>query len=132
MKRLGWLLTLALAAMVLALIVAPMLVQLVVLVGGAWAPVWPLRILSHVGYEGGLWGTGLGVFWVARRLGWLSTTAHAVTLVVAAPVCESVLAWVLGRVSPGFSTLPGGAVRLVVSAVAVAAAVALARRPLSS
>jgi hypothetical protein len=128
MKSLGWLLTLALTTAVLALIVAPLVVQGLVVLGAEWAPAWPLRIAALLGYESVLWGTGVGAWLVAYRLGWLSKGGHAVALILAAPVSETTVALALGRLPPGFSTLPGVVVRVVVAVTALAVVVMLARR----
>ena len=128
MKRLGWLLTLAFAAAAGALVLAPLAVQALVLVGGEWAPAWPLRVAALVVYESVLWGIGVGVWVVAQRLGWLTHLWHAVLVTLAAPLSETAVSLSLGRWPPGFSTVPGVVVRVLIAAVAQAAVTVLARR----
>ena len=128
MKQLALALTLALAAAVAALVLAPLLVQLVLLFGGTWAPPSLLRVAAHVAYETALWGTGLALWFAARRLRWLTGLVMAVVLVAAAPAAETALAFALGLVTPGFSTTTGFITRGVVGSVALVVASLSARR----
>jgi len=128
MKELTWLLALSLAAVLVALVVAPQLVALTLWLGASWAPTATLRIAAHASFELPLWGTGVGLFAIARRLGWLYSVRAAVLVTLAAPLAEGMLAVAIGRIPPGFSTPTGMAVRAVVAALALAGAVLLARR----
>lgn len=118
--RLGWLLTLSLAAVVIAILASPQIVFVLDRLAGDWLPPPLLQPLRHVGFEAGLWGSGIATWLVARRLGWLSGRGFAVALVVAPVVAETLVMLALGRVPGGFATWTGGLARLAVGAAAVA------------
>lgn len=122
-KRLGWLLTLALIAVVIAILAAPQVVFVIDWLAGDWLPPTLLQPMRHVGFEAGLWGSGLATWLVARRIGWATGRAFAIALVATPVVAETLLMLVLGRVSGGFATWTGTAARVLVGGAAVAIAV---------
>jgi len=119
-KRLGWLLTLALSAVAIAILAAPQVVFVTGWLAGEWLPPSLLQPLRHFGFEAGLWGSGLATWLVARRLGWLAGRGLAVALVASPMVAETALMLVLGRLSGGIATWTGGIARLLVGAAAIA------------
>jgi hypothetical protein len=121
-RRLGWLLTLVIVAMVAAILAAPQIVFAVGWLAGDWLPPALLQPLRHAAYEAGLWGAGLATWLVARRIGWLSERGYAVALVASPAVAETIVMLFLGRLSGGIATWTGALARLLVGAAAIAIA----------
>lgn len=129
MRRLAWLFTFGLLAIVVALMLAPWGVSLAVQLAQWGLPNSVAEVFAHLNYEAALWGTGLGVFWLAQHWNWLTRLADGVFLVFTVPVVESGMALVWGGVAPGFSSALGFGVRLAVLAcVLVVLVLGLRRR----
>lgn len=121
-KGLSWIITLAIAATVIALVVAPQVLSLATTIAGG-SPEWLLGPPAFgatavvLAYEVALWGTGLLVGLVGHRLGW-STGRTSVLLVTTSPVVAEM---VLSRLAGGDAALTaiGATTRLIVGAGAV-------------
>ncbi len=128
MKRLAWLFTFGLLAIVIALMLAPWGVSLAVQLAQWGVPNSVAEVFAHLSYEAVLWGIGLGAFWLAQHWNWLTRLSDGVLLVLTAPLVESGMALVWGGVAPGFSSALGFGVRVVVVACVLVALVFGLRR----
>jgi len=115
LKSWGRVLASSLLASIVGLIVAPMATQTIVWLCPRSLPAFMVRISAFGAYELGLWGSGLALYVVARRVGWLAGSFAALMVTSAPAAAETTLALALGRWPPGFSTWTGALVRVSVA-----------------
>lgn len=127
MKRWAWLVPLSLLAALIGLVAAPQALFVVDWLVSGWLPLAAVVFLRHAAYEAGLFGSGLTVWIIARRLGWLAGVRPAVLLVLSPAVVEGALFWLLHRWPPGLASVSGAVARAVVGIAAVGWAIYSAR-----
>lgn len=119
MKRIGWVLTLAVAATGMGLWLAPNLVlALSMLTTPQQGRLWQVTALFL--YETGLQAPAVALSVAAQRLGWLRGLSGPLTLVLSPALGEILILGLLGATPVALSDAVALLVRLAVIAVAVA------------
>ncbi len=122
MKRLSLTLTLGLTAAVIGVIVGPQSLFVGTWLFEGWLPVRLMGIVELAAFEIGLWGSGLAVCLVGRRLGWITRRVPALIVTASPVLAEGAWAAAIGEISPGLGTALGIVMRLVVAIPAIAIA----------
>lgn len=115
---------LALCAALLGVVTAPPCAVLVAAAGGDERA----GLGSFIVYEATLWTAGLGVAWLALRLGWLSGLRGAVLVLAAPAVADGLLALAWLRLPPAMSGWSRAGVSAGLACAGLCALIAWQRR----